>query len=105
MDGAGRVISNKIDKIDESTKMMVKRTVPLTIFKMNGNPFVFKTQRIGDKKFIKLRYIRNNNFSIIEGSNIIFYFNDGNKLKIEPMPLKNKSISKNGFTTVSSLIV
>lgn len=94
------------DKIDENTQLVIKRTAPLTLCKVNGYPFIFKSQQIGDRKYLKLRYYKYNNFSIIEGSKFIFYFDNNNKLMIDALELRKKQNSnKNGFTTVSSMIV
>ena len=94
------------DKVDEETKMVIRRTAPVTLCKLNGHPFIFKSQQIGDRKYLKLRYYRYNNFSIIEGSKFIFYFDNGDKLMIEPLEIKKApNAGQNGFATVSSLLV
>ena len=93
------------DKIDESTQLVIKRTAPLTLCKVNGHPFIFKSQQIGDRKYLKLRYYKYNNFSITEGSKFIFYFYN-NKLMLYPLDFAIKQNSnQNGFSTISSMIV
>ena len=94
------------DKIDENTQFLIRRTTPITLCKVNGHPFIFKSQQIGERKYLKLRYYRYNNFSIIEGSKFIFYFENGNKLMINPLEIKKKpNTNQNGLTTISSMIV
>ena len=94
------------DKIDENTQLVIRRTTPITLCKVNGHPFIFKSQQIGERKYLKLRYYIYNNFSIIEGSKFIFYFENGNKLMIDPLEIKKKpNTNQNGIATVSSMIV
>ncbi|NOZ46596.1 MAG: hypothetical protein GXO79_07410 [Chlorobi bacterium] len=94
------------DIVDETSQLLVRRTEPVVLCKINGHPFYFKSQQIGDRKYLKLRYFKYNSFSIIEGSKFIFYFNNGNKLMIDPLEIKKKNPqNKNGFTTISSMLI
>ncbi len=94
------------DEIDKNTNLVIRRTAPINLCKVNGHPFSFKSQQIGDRKYLKLRYFRYNNFSIIEGSKFIFYFQNGDNLMIEPLEIKKKpKTEQSGFSTTSSLII
>lgn len=102
----GQKCNYEKDKIDENTNLIIKRTSSVTLCKVNGQPFSFKSQQIGDRKYLKLRYFKYNNFSIIEGSKLIFYTLNNDKIMIEPLEIKKKpNTSNNGFSTTSSLIV
>ena len=94
------------DKIDENSNLIVKRTSSVTLCKVNNYPFNIKSQQIGERKYLKLRYFKYNNFSITEGSKLIFYTENNGKIMIDPLEIKKKKTeSSAGFATTSSLIV
>jgi hypothetical protein len=96
----------EVNKIDEESQLIVKRTIDVTLCKLNGHPFLFKSQQIGERKYLKLRYYLYHNFSIIEGSKLIFYFPNGDKLMLNPLEFnKNPNSKTNSMATVSKLVV
>src|SRR6056297_463550 len=78
------------ETIDAKTEMVIKRTEPVEITRVNDHPFYVKAQCIGQHKYLKARYYLHNGFKIRESEplEIVFIDNSSVLLKAREMPEK-----------------
>ena len=93
------------NEIDERTLLSVKRTVEKELCQVNRYPFTVKAQAINDRKYLKARYYRYNDFYIPTDQALIFVFDDHSLLSLTPLQPKSEKKTSDGFTKVSSLLV
>lgn len=95
----------EIDRIDAITELVIKRTEPIQITELNGQPLFIKGQCIGDKKYLKVRYYRYNGFTIQEMLPLEILFADNTSISLIPRNMPKKPESLSGFVKISSLLI
>ena len=95
----------ELNEIDAITELKILRTKPVSICRVNSNPFLIKAQCIGDKKFLKVRYYRYNGFTIKSGSDIVFQLSNRSYINIAPRVIPVDTTQNSSFMTVSSMII
>jgi hypothetical protein len=94
----------EVDQIDSKTEMLIKRTEPVEIARVNNQPLLMKAQCIGENKYLKVRYYRYNGFEIRDSEIFEIIFADRSSIKLQPRELPKKK-SSGDFVTVSSLLI
>lgn len=96
----------EINDIDPRTKLKIIRTEFEQLDRINSNPLLVKAQAVGDKKFLKIRYYRYNNFEIRSGSEMEFMLSNNKVVTLQPfINPADTAPDENSFMTVSSLII
>ncbi len=94
------------NEIDAITELKIRITQQIQICKVNNAPFLIKAQSIGDRRYLKIRYYRYDNFSILPNTDFTFTFADNSSLDISPRETKTDTANTdNSFTAISSMIV
>ncbi|MBE9469024.1 MAG: hypothetical protein IMY72_11995 [Bacteroidetes bacterium] len=92
--------------IDALTELRIIRTVPVSICRVNGQPFYFKAQTIGDRKYLKLKYFRYNDFKIKDNTELTFTLSNYTNITLTPRKVKKDTTEQeSNFMTVSSMII
>ncbi|RLD63781.1 MAG: hypothetical protein DRJ01_02820 [Bacteroidetes bacterium] len=95
------------NEIDALTELRIIRTIPVSICRVNGQPFYFKAQAIGNRKYLKLKYFRYNNFKIKDNSELIFTLPNYKTVTLTPRKIKKDTTKEqeSNFMSVSSMII
>lgn len=94
------------DEIDAITELKVRITQQIQLCKVNNAPFLIKAQSIGDRRYLKIRYYRYDNFSILPNTDFTFTFSDNTTLEVTPRETKTDTANTdNSFTAISSMII
>ena len=94
------------NEIDALTELRIVRTLPVSICRVNGQPFYFKAQAIGDRKYLKLKYFRYNSFKIKDNTDLIFSLSNNSTVTLTPRKVKrDTTVQESNFMTVSSMII
>ncbi|MCK4661828.1 MAG: hypothetical protein KAT68_03100 [Bacteroidales bacterium] len=94
------------NEVDLNTQLRIKRTEPVTICRVNNQPFLVKAQSIGKNKYLKFRYFRYNNFRILPGSEMVFTLSDNTSVSLTSIITPaDTAQNNNSFTTISSLLI
>jgi len=94
-----------VNEIEPGSGLLVKRTEDMAIGKLNNQPFYIKSQCIGDKKFLKIRYFCQNDFFIHDKEPMVLTFLDNSKLEIPPRPNNKTEQTRTQFTKVSEMLI
>ena len=103
--GLSQKCNLEINQIDPVTNSVIKRTEDISVGRLNGQPLYFKTQCIGEKKYLKIRYYNYGGFFISEEKPLIVTFTDNSTLELIPRQSGRKKNDVNDLTTVSSLLI
>lgn len=96
----------EINDIDPRTKLRIVRTEFEQLDRINSNPLMVKAQAVGDKKFLKIRYYKYNNFEIRSGSELELILSNNKTVTLQPFINPADTVpDQNSFMTVSSLII
>lgn len=93
-----------LDQRDPVTGAILKRTLDTIMGKLNGQPFYFKAQRIGDKRYLKMRYYRYGDFEISDSQPLQLVLLDGRQIGITPRDMP-ASQNEGSVTAVSSMLL
>ncbi|MCK5822884.1 MAG: hypothetical protein KAG95_02710 [Bacteroidales bacterium] len=95
------------NEIDALTDLRIIRTIPVSICRVNGQPFYFKAQTIGNRKYLKLKYFRYNNYKIKDNSELIFTLPNYRTVTLKPRTVKKDTTKEenSNFMSVSSMII
>lgn len=96
----------EINDIDPRTNLKILRTEFEQLARVNGNPFLVKAQAIGEKRYLKFRYYRYNNFEIEPGSDLELILSDNSVVALQPYVSPADTVQdQSTLMTVSSLVI
>jgi len=72
------------NEIDGLTELLVKRTAPLMLTRINGQPLYVKAQSIGTNKYLKLVFYKYNDFTFLEEREVSFILSNQEELVLFP---------------------
>lgn len=93
------------NEIDALTELLVKRTAPELVCRINGQPLYAKAQCIGQNKYLKLLFYRFNDFSFQEDREVSFILSNNEELIVYPRLMPVDSTKMDQLTNVNSLLV
>jgi len=93
------------NEIDALTELVVKRTAPSMITRINGQPLYAKAQSIGDNKYLKLVFYKYNDFSFKEEREVGFVLSNNEEILLYPRLVPVDSTKMDQLPDVKSLII
>lgn len=93
------------DEIDALTEMVVKRTAPQMLFRLNNNPVNIKAQCIGRNKYLKISYFKYNGFDIEEDREIALILSSGEEVVLFPRAMPQDTAQTDSYLDVTSLLI
>lgn len=93
------------NEIDALTELVVKRTEPQLLCRINGQPLFAKAQCIGTNKYLKLVFYKFNDYSFQEDREVGFRLSNNEELLIYPRVMPVDSSKMDDLANVNSLLV
>lgn len=93
------------NEIDALTELVIKRTAPELLLRINNQPLYVKAQCIGTNKYLKLRYYRYSDASLQENREIAFILQNNEELILYPREMPEDTTSMDDYMDVSTLMV
>jgi len=101
----GQKCNYEKNEMDALTELMVKRTQPILLTRINGQPLYAKAQSIGPNKYLKLLFYTFNDFSFQEDREVGFVLSNKEELMLYPRVMPVDSTKMDDITTVNSLLI
>ncbi|MCK9205744.1 MAG: hypothetical protein M0P66_01405 [Salinivirgaceae bacterium] len=93
------------NEIDALTELVVKRTVPEILLRINGQPVYIKGQSIGTNKYLKVQYYKYSNYVIQEDREVAFVLSNDEEVTLFPRPMPVDSTKMNDYSDLSTLLI
>jgi len=93
------------NEIDGLTELIIKRTAPVLLTRIEGQPLYAKGQCIGQNKYLKLIFYKYNGFSFQEQREIGFILSNNEEIVLYPRQMPVDSTKMDDITNVTTLIV
>ena len=93
------------NEIDALTELVVKRTAPSMLLRIEGQPLYVKAQCIGTNKYLKIVFYRYNDFSFQENREVGFLLSNKEDLLLYPRQMSVDSAKMDNVINVSSLLI
>lgn len=93
------------NEIDALTELVVKRTAPVMLVRIKGQPLYVKAQCIGTNKYLKVLFYKYNNFSFKEDREIGLILPNNDEIVLYPRQSQADSTKMNDRSSTSSLLV
>lgn len=93
------------NEIDAITELVVKRTAPEILLRINGQPVYIKGQSIGTNKYLKIQYYKYSNYVIQEDREVAFVLSNNEEVTLYPRPMPVDSTKMNDYSDLSSLLI
>lgn len=93
------------DEIDALTELAVKRTAPEMLLRINGQPLYVKAQCIGSNKYLKILFLKYNDFSFKEDREVGIIMSDNEELILYPRQRSVDSSKIDDRRNATSLLI
>jgi hypothetical protein len=93
------------NEIDGLTELTIKRTTPVMLTRIEGQPLYAKGQCIGSNKYLKLIFYKYNGFLFQEQREIGFILSNNEEIVLYPRQMPVDSTKMDDITNVTSLII
>ncbi len=93
------------DEIDAITEKVIKRTESEVLLRLNNSPVYVKAQCIGEYKYLKIKYIKYNEFYILDDREIAFKLPSNEEVILYPRPLPQDTAQTDEMLGVTALLI
>jgi hypothetical protein len=93
------------NEIDALTELLVKRTAPAMLLRINGQPLYAKAQCIGDNKYLKLLFYKFNDYSFQEDREVTFVLSNNEEITLYPRLIPVDTAKMDDIMNVNALLV
>lgn len=93
------------NEIDALTELLVKRTGPTLLLRINGQPLYAKAQCIGTHKYLKLLFYKYNDFTFQEQREVGFVLSNQEEVLLYPRQMPVDSTKMDQIVDANSLLI
>lgn len=93
------------NEIDALTELVIKRTAPEMILRINGQPLYVKAQCIGPHKYLKITFYKYNDFSFEEDREIGLILSNNDEITLFPRQVPVDSAKMDLIADANALLV
>lgn len=101
----GQKCNYEKNEIDALTELLVKRTGPAMLLRINGQPMYAKGQSIGENKYLKLLFYKYNDFSFQETREVGFVLSNEEEILLYPRQMPVDTAKMDETIEINSLLV